>query len=225
MPPSSKRKDDQEISIKSIYDRLWHCRDLEIEMLWKRLTLLGAIMALTYTGYGIILMKLLDGATSRWMAGNLLAIASCCCGMVFSCLWTVTAKGSKRWYEQYEAALGYFQEVNKPRFEQFEDRGLCLSYLDFSKPEIQQKCSAVDDSLLTTNGGRYSVSKVPIAFGQISLAGWFLLSFTHLAAIFLGKAGIQMLFECFGLKLGGLMILGALLMIAIVCERVKSSFR
>ena len=39
------------IPLDAIYNLLWDCRDLEIKMLWSRLTLLGAFMALTYTGY------------------------------------------------------------------------------------------------------------------------------------------------------------------------------
>ena len=42
---------------KAIYDGLWNRRDLEIQMLWTRLTLLGAFMALTYTGYGVLIIK------------------------------------------------------------------------------------------------------------------------------------------------------------------------
>lgn len=37
------------------------CRDLEIQMLRTRHTLFGVFMALTYTGYGVLILKAVDG--------------------------------------------------------------------------------------------------------------------------------------------------------------------
>lgn len=210
---------------ESIYKGLWKCRDLEIQMLWTRLTLLGAIMALTYTGYGVLLMKMLEQTSLHWNASNLLAILACSCGMVFSCLWITTAKGSKRWYEQYETALRYFQETNHRSFERFDNEDLVLSYLDFNKPALVARRQPEDSSLWTSFGGRFSVSKIPIVLGQLSLACWCVLSFLHLAAIYLGKPTVKRILDELGCQFGAFMIMTAVFAVCVVCSRIKSSFK
>ena len=57
---------NEKVTLESIYKGFWKCRDLEIQMLWTRLTLLGAFMALTYTGYGVLLMKIIDDKSRNW---------------------------------------------------------------------------------------------------------------------------------------------------------------
>lgn len=213
------------VNKESVYNGLWKCRDLEIQMLWTRLTLLGAIMALTYTGYGVLLMKMLEQNPPHWNTFNLLAILMGSCGMAFSCLWIATAKGSKRWYEQYETALGCFQKVNQHSFERFDDGSLFLSYLDFDNPELVAQRQPEDSSLFTSVGGRFSVSKIPIVFGQLSLVGWCVLSFLHLAAIYLGKSTVKRIVDELGLQLGAFMILTGFFAVSIVCGRIKSSFK
>lgn len=219
------RKRNDLIKKESIYKGLWKCRDLEIQMLWTRLTLLGAIMALTYTGYGVLLMKMFDPIPPHWNMFNLLAILTSTCGMIFSCLWITTAKGSKRWFEQYETAIGYFQKVNKQSFERFDDDSLFLSYLDFNKPELKSRRQPEDSSLLTSFGGRFSVSKIPIVFGQLSLVAWCVLSFLHLISIYLGKETVQILVEKLGFQFAAFMIMTAFLVISIICGRIKSGFK
>ena len=223
MTDKSRDEEQKAFGLASIYKGLWKCRDLEIQMLWTRLTLLGAIMALTYTGYGVLLMKMLETSTLNWNVSNLLAIMCCVCGMVFSCLWLTTAKGSKRWFEKYEAAIAYFQEANRDTFEPFKNGDRCASYLDFGKPEITSRQQPSDDSLLSSCAGRFSVSKIPIVFGQLSMIGWTLISFIHLAALFLGRAGVKMLTERLGLQFGAFLLLLAFFTISVVCSRIKSS--
>ena len=118
--------------MESTYKGFWKCRDLEIQMLWTRLTMLGTFMALTYTGYGVLLMKIGD-KMPLWNVFHLLAIGMGCFGMLFSTLWILMAKGSKAWYEQYEAALKYFQKVNKDLFEKDADGD---SIHHFSRKEL-----------------------------------------------------------------------------------------
>lgn len=210
---------------ESIYRGLWKCRDLEIQMLWTRLALLGAIMALTYTGYGVLMMKMFEQTPPHWNTFNLLAILTSNCGMVFSCLWIATAKGSKRWFEQYETALARFQKVNRNSFELFDDGSLFLSYLDFNDPELVAQRQPEDSSFLTSVGGRFSVSKIPIVFGQLSLIGWCVLLFLHLIAIYLGKPMVKVVLDEFGFQLGVLMVVAVFFAICVVRERIKSNFK
>ena len=129
----------EQIRIHEIYKSLWTCRDLEIKMLWTRLTLLGAFMGLTYAGYGALILQSLDGVRN-WEVFNLVAIGASAFGFLFSILWTTTAKGSKAWFERYEAMLAYFQKTYKEHglFESVSDEELILSYLDFDKRCIRR---------------------------------------------------------------------------------------
>ena len=151
------------IHLSKVYSCLWQCRDLEIQMLWTRLTLLGAFMGLTYAGYGALILKGLDGI-KNWEVFNLAAIGASAFGFLFSILWTTTAKGSKAWFERYEAMLAYFQKTYREHglFESVPDEELILSYLDFDKRCIRRHLQPVDSNLLSQHAGAYSVSKIPI---------------------------------------------------------------
>ena len=215
------------IELKSVYSNLWKCRDLEIEMLWKRLTLLGAFMALTYTGYGVLLINGMDGV-GYWGIYNLLAMGTCAFGFLFSVLWTATAKGSKAWFERYEAALVYFQKTYQELrlFEQLADEDMVLSYLDFGKRHIRRLSQPVDGNLLSQSAGAYSVSRIPIVMGQLSMVAWCCLSVAHIGLIILGKEAIKRLADgnvvC--TLLGVALFVSMIGVSSFVCKRIKSSF-
>lgn len=48
------------ISIEEFYKSLWRCRDFEIQNLWQRSIFLTAFMLLSYTGYGTVLLKIVE---------------------------------------------------------------------------------------------------------------------------------------------------------------------
>lgn len=212
------------IARTSIYSNLWKCRDLEIKMLWTRLTLLGVFMALTYTGYGTLLLKAFDKCP-RWSLFNLLAVGASAFGCLFSLLWTTTAKGSKRWYERYEAALSRFQKVNQDLFEQDADGNRVLSYLDFSDSYLGPYLQPEDSSVMTSNGGRFSVSKIPIVMGQISLAIWLSLMTIHLLCLLVDKSTFDEILDKASIQLALVMSVGCVVVLTIICERIRSSFR
>ena len=187
------------IRLHSVYKNLWKCRDIEIQMLLSRLTLLGAFMALTYTGYGVLLIKCFD-QIKNWNLFHLFAIGICCFGLIFAVLWTLTAKGSKMWYEMYERAIGYFQEVNADIFEPFKNGRRILSYADFGTPEIF-KLDKFDYSPLSLKAGGFSVSKIPIVMGELSIVAWGMLSILHTLAIWVGKANVVDVVNLLGLKI------------------------
>lgn len=213
------------ISAHDIYSTLWKCRDLEISMLWTRLTLLGAFVALTYAGYGALILKGLDGI-KNWGVFNLVAVGASAFGFLFSLLWTTTAKGSKAWFERYEAMLGYVQETYKANdvFETVDHGDLILSYLDYDKPCILRRVQTVDSNLLSQNAGAYSVSKIPIVMGQISLIAWGVLGMVHTVACSLGKASAQCLLLNHGVAVASLFVVVLTAVVAvIVCGCVESS--
>lgn len=207
----------------AIYKGFWKCRDLEIQMLWTRLTLLGAFMALTYTGYGVLLMKIGDKMPS-WNVFNLLAVGMGCFGMLFSTLWILMAKGSKAWFEQYEAALKYFQEENKDLFERSTSGDLILSYVDFDNHKIRDKRGPIDSSLFTQRAGRFSVSKIPIVMGQVSLIGWGCVVVGHFWCLFAGKEYMKLMIDHLGIKMVCVAVMATCFAIATICHKSRSGF-
>ncbi len=214
---------DEEMKfLQSIYNGLWERRSLEINLLWTRLTMLGTFMALTYTGYGVLLMKIGDKMPS-WNVFNLLAIGMGCLGILFSTLWTLMAKGSKAWFELYEAAIGNFQKHSE-YFESFGDKEKMLGYLNFKSREIGRFRPPVDSDLFSPLAGRFSVSKIPIVMGQISLAGWVVVVALHFCCLLLGEVYVRQVVESLSLGIAVLAVLAVSLGVSVVCHRSGSGF-
>lgn len=213
------------ITMKSVYSCLWKCRDLEISMLWTRLTLLGAFMGLTYAGYGALILKGLDGVRN-WEVFNLVAIGASAFGFLFSILWTTTAKGSKAWFERYEAMLAYFQKTYKEHglFESVSDEELILSYLDFDKRCIRRHLQPVDRNLLSQHAGAYSVSKIPIVMGQVSMLAWGAIGLAHFVACVAGRSCVRIFVQGSNLHVLTLILIVAVAVVStVICWCVESS--
>ena len=213
------------ITMKSVYSCLWKCRDLEISMLWTRLTLLGAFMGLTYAGYGALILKGLDGI-KNWEVFNLAAIGASAFGFLFSILWTTTAKGSKAWFERYEAMLAYFQKTYREHglFESVPDEELILSYLDFDKRCIRRHLQPVDSNLLSQHAGAYSVSKIPIVMGQVSMLAWGVIGLAHFVACIAGRSSVRVFVQGNNPHVLALLMIVAVAVVSVViCRCVGSS--
>lgn len=213
------------ITMKSVYSCLWKCRDLEISMLWTRLTLLGAFMGLTYAGYGALILKGLDGVRN-WEVFNLAAIGASAFGFLFSILWTTTAKGSKAWFERYEAMLAYFQKTYREHdlFENVPDEELILSYLDFDKRCIRRHLQTVDSNLLSQHAGAYSVSKIPIVMGQVSMLAWGAIGLAHFVACVAGRSCVRIFVQGSNLYVVALLMIVAVAVAStVICGCVGSS--
>lgn len=213
------------ITMKSVYSCLWKCRDLEISMLWTRLTLLGAFMGLTYAGYGALILKGLDGVRN-WEVFNLAAIGASAFGFLFSILWTTTAKGSKAWFERYEAMLAYFQKTYREHglFESVPDEELILSYLDFDKRCIRRHLQPVDSNLLSQHAGAYSVSKIPIVMGQVSMLAWGVIGLAHFVACVAGRSSVRIFVQGSNLYVVALLMIVAVAVAStVICGCVGSS--
>lgn len=215
----------EQISSSKTYSCLWQCRDLEIQMLWTRLTLLGAFMGLTYAGYGALILKGLDGI-KNWEVFNLAAIGASAFGFLFSILWTTTAKGSKAWFERYEAMLAYFQKTYKEHgfFESVPNEELILSYLDFDKRCIRRHLQPVDSNLLSQHAGAYSVSKIPIVMGQVSMLAWGVIGLAHFVACVAGRSSVRIFVQGSNPHvLALLMIVAVAVVSTMICWCVESS--
>lgn len=214
--------DEKTMTPKDVYDSLLERRSFEISLLWTRLTMLGTFMALTYTGYGVLLMKIGDKMPD-WNVFNLLAIGMGGLGVLFSTLWTLMAKGSKAWYELYEAAIDNFQK-NSGCFTNLPNGLALLGFLDFRSRAIGRFRNPVDSDLLSSNGGRFSVSKISIVIGQMSLMGWIAVVVLHFCCLLMGKAYIRQVVAELGLGIAVLAVLAVCLGVSAICHRSRSGF-
>ena len=82
---------EDKISIKEIHETFWRCRDFELSHLWQRSIFLSAFLILCFTGYGSLLITMLEKA-SLFAYANLLAFSIGVIGIIFSCLWIMMGK-------------------------------------------------------------------------------------------------------------------------------------
>lgn len=93
------------VSPLDVYNRLWDCRKLEIELVWKRAAFISAFVISCFTAYGFVLSEILSEGIGKIAIHNFLAMAIAAFGFLLASLWVAMAKGSKAWQEVYEQAL------------------------------------------------------------------------------------------------------------------------
>lgn len=201
----------EKITPRDIYKTAWKCRDFEISTLWQRSAMLGVFMVAMYAGYGTLLLSAFEhGCLQRWTSFNLLAEGMCCFGMVFSALWIMMLKGSKGWYERCEAALsGFRAEKQNGVFvddDVREDAAFGIFWSSATERELKK--SKLDENLFSTVGGHFSVSRVAIALGQVSFAGWLVLAFAHAVALMFDGTDILWLVKAYAPVLAVLLLIG-----------------
>ena len=193
-------------------------------MLWTRLTLLGAFMGLTYAGYGALILKGLD-TINNWEAFHLAAVGASVFGLLFSVLWITTAKGSKAWFERYEAMLVYFQKTYKDlgMFAQVDGEELVLSYLDYKKRCVLKCVQPVDSNLFSQRAGSFSVSKIPIVMGQMSMLAWLMIGIVHGLVLTTDRLVVGEILKSCSCRIAGVMIAGAIVAVVMILMRAESS--
>lgn len=190
--------DGQLIGYREIFERIWQCRDFELSTLWQRSVMLGAFMVVAYTGYGALVLNLFAKSNRMiwWGVLNLMAIGVCCFGLILSVLWIMMLKGSKAWYEIYERAIEDFRKtcpeafkaeiVVKPRVIRCSElAGFGIIWNGAHTSQID-----VSNGLFSGSSGCYSVSRVAILIGQVSLMGWIGLIAVHLVFLLKGYTAI-----------------------------------
>ena len=175
------------ITPKDIYNTLWKCRDFELSHLWQRSIFLTTFLFLCFTGYGCALMKICsnisDYNSQSLLILNIVSLMIALLGIVLSSLWIMMGKGSKAWYEKYELAL-YNIERNDRYCDMIVIKNMNEdAVMHGSLPDVNK-----DKNFLSTKAGPFSVSRINIAIGQISLIVWGIIYFLHL--IFLLISGL-----------------------------------
>jgi len=103
---------EDKISIRDIHQTLWRCRDFELTNLWQRSVFLTAFLVLCFTAYFALLSKIAE----KWEEKDILILLNIVgymlsiIGAIFSIFWIKMGKGSKAWYEIYEAAIREFEQ-------------------------------------------------------------------------------------------------------------------
>lgn len=153
-----------------IYEKLWNCRNFEIEHYWHRMVFMTAFLVLIFASYGGFIISWMK-ADSRlpFMVGNYIAIFIVLIGFLLSSLWIMMSKGSKAWYEEYEHVIGIFLKDRKDA---------CFSGLAYEKIK-EPRSFKISNSLFNTKAGSYSVSKIGIAIGHLAMVIWVSLGIAH----------------------------------------------
>lgn len=164
-------KEDYKVSLKEIRENLYELRNFEISHLWQRSVFLSALLVIFFSGYGFLVLELIEESFDKILAqdGNLillqnklhktLVINEICCaiallGVMYSIIWIMMAKGSKAWYEVY------VEKIRK--IEKEDDLSIKEDY------RMGEYCcpKSLDENLFTTRAGRYSVSRLNILIGK-----------------------------------------------------------
>lgn len=192
-----KETEDNKLTVKDLYKEFWECRNFEIDHLWQRSIFLAVFLLAIAAGYGTFVNDhLKDISPSPEATKELsplifhgISLALCLLGIVFSQLWIMMAKGSKRWYECYEAAISSFYDNIHCSIEDIHYNLFTQETIDLIK---QKKIPVfgkleerdINDSLLSAKGGNFSVSKVNIFIGQITGFVWIILASVHVHFLF-----------------------------------------
>lgn len=157
-----------------VYDRLCHCRDMEIELVWKRAVFMTAFLIACFAGYGGLIVAGLSRSYSD-RAFFFVTVAACflaTIGFAVSVLWIMMCKGSKAWYEHYEDAIKALAQ------ETFEGKYGDLFSHDW-KNLTKGIRTEISNNLCSTKGGAYSVSRLAIVIGQLAAIIWAVIFIGH----------------------------------------------
>ncbi len=172
---SDKDTMDTKLSIQAIFEKLWECRDLEIEHYWHRMVFMTAFMVLSFASYGGLVVALIGMDTlPPFVLSNAGCFIISIVGMIVSIFWIMMSKGSKAWYEEYEHVITAFvkQGMNENRLASFAGHNY------ESIPNLTD--AEINDFIWNTKAGGYSVSKVGIGLGHLALAVWIVIGGLHL---------------------------------------------
>lgn len=159
--------------IKLFQDRM----NQEINRLWQRSIFLATFLVLIFTGYGMLVSKLLENELSQVRLVHAICLGISVIGIVLSLLWTMMAKGSKAWQEKYE--LAFFEFMKR----EIKSRNLTVSFSlsqglgnGYLPPVRKNKFY---NCLFSTKAGAYSPSKINVMIGIVSQVIWMVIFSIH----------------------------------------------
>ncbi|WP_373734204.1 RipA family octameric membrane protein [Bacteroides heparinolyticus] len=156
-----------QVSLKELRETFYMLRNFEISNLWQRSIFLSALLVLFFSSYGFLVSKLFESNFEYALIVHEICSTIALFAIVFSIIWIMMAKASKAWYEVYERKIRVIEE----------EKELKIS----DKYRMRSKCTpwSLDSNLLTTNPGRYSVSKLNILIGIVLMVIWIMVFIIH----------------------------------------------
>ena len=172
---------NKKVEPKDLYDLMWKCRDLEIDNLWKRSTLLATFLVIFWTGLGYTFYKYIDLRLDsenvfvlRSAIGNFFLLGIqiyAMLGSFISLLWICMTKGSKAWVEFFEGHIGCIKfKKNRGMFfsEELVERLENKDYIPYNGSYPQKFQHDWSNSILSTSGGAFSPSRINVVIGIVS---------------------------------------------------------
>lgn len=181
------------LTTKDFYHTYWHCRDFELTHLWQRSIFLTAFLVICFSAYGYLAQDMLGALkpsdssgtphlapdNNYWIAVHCAAVFTASIGFILSALWIMMAKGSKAWYEIYEAAIAAYEKDG--------------NYVDSTDPTAKDiggfqyrqlknysnELNGVNNCWFNGTGGCYSPSRINWAIGVLMLGIWMLIMLFH----------------------------------------------
>lgn len=189
----------EKVTIRDVWENLWHCRNFELEHFWHRSAFLSGMLLAGFTAYGCLVGN--SSSLTDWCSLRkfVLCEAVCLLSATFSVLWILMAKASKYWYEKYESAIlalmGWTE--NKKLFDDSvylnEGKKHCIAGFGYAEipgyNDEWKEDRKSDDNIWSTKRGAFSPSKITIFIGQLSLIVWLLLGVGHLVVLTLVHFG------------------------------------
>lgn len=171
-----KEESDFQVEPKDAYERAWACRDFELSHLWQRSVFLAVFLLAIAGAYGTLLLKIyfpddVEKICTTWQQ-HAIASGVCWLGITFSILWVMMAKGSKYWFERYEAGINEYESE-----ERITGKKL-INYPHHGEMPLLEK-HQYDENIFSTKAGHYSVSRVNAVIGIISLISFSFLEMLH----------------------------------------------
>ena len=173
--------EDKKVVPKDLHDMMWKCRDLEIDNLWKRSTLLATFLVIFWTGLGYTFYKYIDLRIDneklfvlRSSIGNFFLLGIqiyAMLGSFISLLWICMTKGSKAWVEFFESHIDCIK-LKKNREMFFSDdlvkRLENGEYIPYNGNVPEQFSRDWNNSILKPTGGCFSPSRINVVIGIVS---------------------------------------------------------
>lgn len=146
------------------YKLIYQAYESEIKNLWQRSIFLGAFMILVWSGYGALQLKFIEKCISQPNLYHCASIGLCMVLVVLSWLWIAMAKGSK-----------FIQEAHEDRVKKFQ----YFCNLD-NYEENRKNMQKISGFWCPFYAYRFSVSKINIVLGWVSLLVAFGLLVVHI---------------------------------------------
>lgn len=164
---------DEKVSLKELWDRFYHLRNIEIQNLWQRTSIFAGFIGLLFAGYGYIF---LGSSTSDLTVKHAWSCGIATLAIIFSIFWIALAKGAKAWIGVHERKIC--------EIEAEEELGIPVRFCmgEISYPGGNK---GPNNNLLSIRPGCFSVSKLNILLGQVLLICWSLIGLVH-ALLFVG---------------------------------------